>query len=159
MNWNDIFYYKDGELHWISIPKGKMSPGSIAGCIKKDGYVYVGFKNAKIMAHRIIWEMHNGKIPEGMEIDHINHTRDDNRIENLRVVTHSENNRNISKASNNKSGYTGVSYEKTRDKWRSSIQINRKLLNLGSCDRIEDAIKARLDAEIKYDFHKNHGDK
>lgn len=46
------------------------------------------------MEHRFIWEAFNGEIPEGMEIDHINTNRSDNRLENLRLVSSSENKRN-----------------------------------------------------------------
>ena len=46
--------------------------------------------------HRAVWEYHNGKIPEGMVIDHIDRNTDNNQIENLRCVTLSENARNIS---------------------------------------------------------------
>ncbi len=54
---------------------------------------YVRFKlNGKLkFAHRVIWEMFNGKIPEGKVIDHINGIKDDNRIENLRLTTQRQN--------------------------------------------------------------------
>ena len=51
-------------------------------------------KRKTFSVHRLVWETFNGKIPDGMEIDHINTVRDDNRLDNLRVVTHKENNAN-----------------------------------------------------------------
>jgi outer membrane receptor protein involved in Fe transport len=54
------------------------------------------------------------------------------------------------KFSNNKSGFTGVSFDNTRNKWFSSIRVNDKNINLGRYVDINDAIKARQDAEIKY---------
>ena len=57
-------------------------------CKDKNGYVIVAHTR---LVHRIVWETFNGEIPEGMEIDHINTIRDDNRLENLRLVTHKEN--------------------------------------------------------------------
>lgn len=64
--------------------------------LDKKGYCRVhvssGRKNQKSLSvHRLVYETFVGKIPEGMEIDHINAVRDDNRLENLRVVTHKEN--------------------------------------------------------------------
>ena len=59
-----------------------------------NGYVYVNLNNEGKYLHRLVWETFNGKIPEGMEIDHINTNRFDNRLSNLRLVTSSENKRN-----------------------------------------------------------------
>lgn len=64
---------------------------------KKEGIGYmrivcnVGKKRPALMAHRIIWQYFNGPIPEGMEINHKNGNRADNRLENLEVVTHKQN--------------------------------------------------------------------
>lgn len=61
--------------------------------VSKDshGYMIVRTLTGYKMAHRIIWETLKGEIPDGYEIDHINTIRDDNRLENLRCVTHKEN--------------------------------------------------------------------
>lgn len=53
----------------------------------KNGYIWT--KGGSL--HRIVWEAFNGEIPEGYEIDHINAKRDDNRLDNLRCVTHKDN--------------------------------------------------------------------
>ena len=64
-------------------------------CTKyKNGYMHVKLNNVGYYVHRVVWEAFNGKIPEGKEIDHINTNRADNRLENLRLVTSSENKRN-----------------------------------------------------------------
>ena len=57
-------------------------------CLFRDG------KHRNFRVHRLVWEAFNGKIPEGYEIDHINTVRDDNRLDNLRVVTPKENRNN-----------------------------------------------------------------
>lgn len=103
--------------------------------------------------------MHYGKIPEGMEIDHINHITDDNRIENLRLVTRKDNCKNVSMSKSNKSGVVGVSWCKRTCKWFASIRVDRKEKFLGRYDKIDDAAAARKAAELKYNFHKNHGSK
>ena len=63
----------------------------LTGTRKPTGYVSVTLGCKTYSAHRLIWEVFNGKIPEGMEIDHINTIRYDNRLENLRIRTHKEN--------------------------------------------------------------------
>ena len=78
--------------------------------LKKDGYLVVLINGKQLSAHRFIYECFNGLIEEGLAIDHINTIRTDNRIENLRAVTQSENNRNpltmehLRKAKREKSG-------------------------------------------------------
>lgn len=58
------------------------------------GYMLVGFskhKKTNVYVHRLVWETFMGEIPKGYQIDHINTIRDDNRLENLKLVTHKEN--------------------------------------------------------------------
>lgn len=76
-------------------------------------------------------------------IDHINRIRTDNRVENLRWVSSSENARNPTKADNKTSKYIGVSYDERSNKWRSRIKINGKDVHLGRYVNEEDAAKAR----------------
>lgn len=102
--------------------------------------------------------MHNGQIPDGMEIDHINHIRTDNRIENLRLVSRLTNMKNKSMYANNSSGVTGVRWDSRFGEWISRITTNGKIIYLGSFDNINDAITARNVAEAKIGFHDNHGD-
>lgn len=87
MDWNDVFEYRDGLLYWKIKTNRNMKIGRLAGSMAGNGYMQVHCFGKVRLMHRIIWEMHNGEIPEGMEIDHINHIRDDNRIENLRLVS------------------------------------------------------------------------
>lgn len=60
-------------------------------CKSRDGYCRIRYKGKTFQAHRVIFETFVGKIPQGYELDHINTVRDDNRLENLRLVTHKEN--------------------------------------------------------------------
>jgi hypothetical protein len=92
--------------------------------------------------------MHYGEWPSG-EIDHINGVRTDNRVENLRVATRSENMQNTKKPVTNKSGKKGVSWDKTTGKWRAEIRANGKKYNLGRFKTIEEAFKAHESAADK----------
>ena len=83
-------------------------------------------------------------------VDHINRNRLDCRKSNLRIVDYFINGYNKGKQSNNTSGYPGVRWNKIRKKWTSTIKINKKNINLGGYETLEDAICARQNAELKY---------
>lgn len=83
-------------------------------------------------------------------IDHKNHKKYDNRKLNLRKVNASQNQMNSSKRSDNTSGYTGVSFNKSKNKWIAYIAINGEQKYLGAFDKKEDAVKVRKEAEEKY---------
>jgi hypothetical protein len=59
--------------------------------------------------------------------------------------------------SNNRSGHMGIAWDKDGDRWRAYINVNKKRINIGSFADKNDAINARMIAEIKYGFHENHG--
>lgn len=157
MNWNEIFTYDSGRLYWKIKPSKKIAIGSQAGSKNGAGYIEVWWNNIRYTAHVIIWEMHNGPIPVGMEVDHDDHIRDHNDIKNLNLVTHSQNMKNQSKSQRNTSGTTGVTWKKDRMKWHAQIRINGKNKHLGFFDEMEDAIEARNAANRQYGFHINHG--
>lgn len=108
------------------------------------------------LAHRVIWAICNGDWPSE-QLDHINGDRGDNRIKNLRSVSHAENGRNQKRPSNNTSGVIGVNWHKFHKKWQSCIRLDRKIIHLGYFTDKADAIAARKAAEAKYGFHPNHG--
>lgn len=95
-----------------------------------------------------------------MQVDHINHDRTDNRIENLRLVNANENCKNQKASTRNKSGVVGVSWKSQKNKWHAQIMVDGKQIHLGFYDDIndaKDAKDARKVAERKYGFHENHG--
>lgn len=73
-----------------------------------------------------------------------------NRKSNLRPATHKENMQNQSKRKDNTSGVTGVVWDKNLNKWRACIMVDGKNHYLGIFYNKEDAIKARLNGEVKY---------
>ena len=91
----DFFRYSDGRLYWRKSPSKRHSLESRrAGCHDLQGYLCIQFKGRKLYGHRLIWILHNGPVPENLQVDHINRNRSDNRIENLRLVTASGNGQN-----------------------------------------------------------------
>jgi hypothetical protein len=97
-----------------------------------------------------------GKFPK-LDIDHIDGNGINNKWNNLREVTRSQNCRNIKLASNNTSGFIGVRWNEENKKWRALIGIDRKSKHLGYFDNLEEAIMARKNAERMFGFHPNHG--
>ena len=129
----------------------------IYGVINNVGYISICLDGEMWLAHRLIWLYEHGYFPEF--IDHKDGNRLNNRLGNLRSVTRTENNRNLTIRHDNKSGFTGVSWYKNYSKWRICIGHQGKNINLGYRDSLEDAIALRQEANIKYGYHKNHGKK
>ena len=148
-----------GVLYWRIRNHNSIRRNYVAGSSKgtKDGYSHVRFMGKVHPTHRIIMMLCFGHIPENAEIDHINHVRDDNRLVNLRFVTHGGNMRNKSVSSKNTSGVTGVFFSKARKKYIAQIEVNRKAIYLGMFETLEEAAAARAEANLKFNFHNNHG--
>jgi uncharacterized protein (UPF0248 family) len=91
---------------------------------KIDGYI--------IPVHRLVYIYHHGKIPEGYHIDHIDHNRTNNRIENLRAIPAREN-----LAKHMRSNYKGVYKTKNAQRWIAKVTIT-----LGEYDTEKDALNA-----------------
>lgn len=94
--------------------------------------------------HRLVMHAKPGEI-----VDHINRKRFDNRKKNLRVCQYSENDRNRGLYSTNKSGVSGVHFDKRRSKWVAAITYNRKKIFIGRFISKDDAIDARIKMEIE----------
>jgi hypothetical protein len=109
--------------------------------------------SGKTKEERKLIEMHRYLMgfPNGI-VDHINGDTTDNRRKNLRVISNADNIRKGKVRTNNKSGYTGVRWEKKRKKWLATIRVNYKTIHLGRFILKKDAIKARKLAEKKYNY-------
>ena len=134
-----------------------LSCGSCAG-MEYSGYLSISMLGSSYKAHRLAWLYMYGKFPDN-QIDHINGIKDDNRILNLRDVTQAENCKNSKIAVNNTSGFKGVEWIPSRNKWRALISSNGKKINLGSHSCKIDAVAAVIRARKMYGFHSNHGRK
>lgn len=99
---------------------------------------FINRKN-KIGIHRLIMKVNNSKL----SVDHINGNGLDNRKENLRICSHKENLRNSRKPKNNTSGYKGVSWDKSRNRWKAYIIFDYKFKYLGR-------FKIKKDAALAY---------
>ena len=118
----------------------------------KDGYYCSRVYGERIKAHQFIWFLKTGEKVKGTDIylDHINRNRSDNRFCNLRKATRRENNLNRSKVKLIKgvpstSEFIGVSYDKSRNKWRAEVTIDRININLGRFSTEESAYQAKIE--------------
>mgnify|MGYP001768511391 CR=1 FL=1 len=128
-----LFYANDGRLLSTRHPAG---------------YVRVKIAGKDVLAHRLAWFIERGDPPA--VIDHINRRRDDNRIENLRRATHSENMCNRGPQSNSTSGVSGVAMDTRGKKWQAYIKRHGKRVHLGVFDDFFEAVCARKSAERVY---------
>lgn len=121
-----FFDYKDGLLYWkgVAHPNKQYLLNKPAGSIHKTGYRHITWQGKSQKAHRLIFMLHHGYMPQ--EVDHINGDRADNRIENLRAVTRSENQCNRDILPSNTSGYAGVSWHKKSQAWVVRVMKNGK---------------------------------
>ena len=142
---------KDGTFRWKWRPgKGARRSGSVAGCVSAKGYWRIKLLGKSYAAHRLACIYTNGSIPDGMQIDHINGVKDDNRIANLRLATNSQNAGNKPISQRNRHGVRGVWIEPTTGKWRSVIEVNGQRFSLGLFHTKEQAGAAYQEAERKH---------
>lgn len=143
-----------GVFTWL-ISHGRAKVGSTAGCDCR-GYVVIRVDGILYRAHRLAWLYSYGTWPDG-EIDHKNRDKSDNRLSNLRVASSRENKQNCGIKRSNKSGASGVWFDRERGKWQATIRANGKRLHLGRYLTASEAAEARLTAEKKYHHFKHRG--
>lgn len=136
-----------GELR-RRISRAQAKAGDIAGYVCKNGYRYISIGNKEHLAHRLAWLIVHGQWPVG-ELDHINRNRSDNRLCNLRDVSHSDNCRNTPTRRHNTSGHRGVYWHKPSGLWLVLAHLRGKQYSLGYYKDWFDAVCARKSWEAK----------
>jgi hypothetical protein len=154
---HDLFEYReDGNLIWKVSLSNRVKIGDVAGTLnacefsRSKGYCSVTIDGKNYGVHRLVFLYHHGYLTNGMQIDHIDCNRENNRIENLREVTKSQNGQNAKIRSTNTSGIKGVSWNKSRKKWHAQIMLNSKAISLGHHNTLEEAAKVVKEAREKY---------
>ena len=122
--------------------------GKPAGTVGQNGYIFIWLGGRNLLAHRVAYVLMKGRWPEH-EIDHENRHRADNRWDNLRDATISQNNANKESPANTVSGYRGVRWHKASRKWHARITVNRKEHSLGYYDVKEDAARAYNEGALR----------
>ena len=129
--------------------------GDKAGSLRTNGYLAFHLNNKLYYSHRLAFLYMSGRFP--IQVDHINHSRTDNRWINIREANASINSKNRSLKESNISGTTGVHFAKHAKMWRAQIQVKSKMISLGYFENKIDAIIVRKMAEYENGFHFNHG--
>jgi len=163
--------FETGELFWKERPATNKSNNifnalyankhACTAIEKVGGYLFT--KMAKdgvtkiFRAHQLIWALYYGDWAKG-NIDHINHNKQDNRICNLRITEFGKHNqKNRKQRIDNTSGFAGVYFLSSRNKWSAWIGVDGNQKYLGIFSVKEDAIKARKKASLNYGYHAEHG--
>jgi len=168
MDWHEYFTYvpETGDLIWKERPREHFATNRAwrtfcgafankkAGCshLRVGGgkrqsdarVISVGINKKHYLAHRVIWEMHNGPIPLGVQIDHIDMNPLNNRLDNLRLATNRQNNQNKGPNKRNTTGFKGVYRRRDikSERYYSRIQVNERYVCLGSYPSIAEAKEA-----------------
>lgn len=136
-----LFYDPDtGIFTWY--PKRFRPNGGIAGHVQANGYVTIRIDDRPYYAHRLAWLYVHREWPLNL-IDHKDRNPSNNRIENLRDATQSQNMANALKQSNNRSGARGVCFDASRQLWLAYISKR----HIGRFATFEEALHARAEAE------------
>lgn len=136
---NEYFTYSNGNLYWKKKTGYKPVVGNlVCNKLSSNGYNILGFFGKRYYQHQIIFLMHHGYLPKC--IDHINQNKADNRIENLRDVTVSENGQNSKLSKRNTTGIKGIAFNKARNQYVVQKMINKQSIFGGWFYKLEDAI-------------------
>lgn len=164
----EMLRYADGQLFWLTRPRhhfkttrqmniwNAMWAGKRAGSPTLNGYRSVGIDCTKFLEHRLIFYMVNGEISDTAEIDHIDRDRSNNRFENLRACTHTQNAMNQPGRKRTQALPKHVYWSKLEQKFKVYFRANGKRHNIGTFAGLAQAIaaaknaRARLHGEYEY---------
>lgn len=141
-----------GIFTWKEKMSSRAMPGDPAGSPHpKLGHISIQIHRRRYLAHRLAWFYVYKEWPKGI-IDHIDRNPQNNAISNLRDVNQSINMRNVNPRRDNVSGTPGVGFVPSRSKWRVRIVVKGQEHHIGMFNTYETAVRARKEAEIKYDI-------
>jgi hypothetical protein len=158
-----IFTWKERGIKWFKRSSNckwwnsRYSNKQAGHIHENSGMVYIVIRvlKTRYQGHQLAILYEKGDFVK--EVDHIDGDGTNNKIKNLREVTHLENSKNQKLRKNNKTGFNGIDYR--NKKYKVRIGDNCERLWIGTYDTLEEAIEARKEAEIKYGYHENHGRK
>jgi hypothetical protein len=128
----ELLHYdpKTGQFRWRKRPRNGLRRGPAAGCVSQQGYRYISIDRRVYREHQLAWFYMTGRWGRPT-IDHRDRDATNNRWDNLRRATASQNNANRRRPRQNTSGYKGVCRCRKSGKWRAFIGRNRQIIYLG----------------------------
>ena len=118
----ELFVLHQGVFYWRINAGGRINVGDVAGGINDKGYHRMSADGTLYMRSRLVWLYMTGNDSHPLLLDHINRVRTDDRLANLRLATHSENNRN--RATCGISKYRGVTKRSDTGKWTAEFSYS-----------------------------------
>ena len=143
---------ESGNLYWLVDRSAGVKRGDKIFSLDGDGYLRFGLLGKRYKAHRVVFYLHYGYCPD--HIDHIDGNKTNNKISNLREVSHSQNMMNSKIRSTSTTGVAGVTYDHRHDSWVVRICVDGKRKYVGGYKSLLDACAARFSAERKH--YKEH---
>lgn len=137
-----------GVFRWAVPPLAKKKIGDVAGCPTSSGYIRLKLFGRQYLAHRVAWAHFHGRWPNDT-IDHKDRNRANNRIDNLREATLSQQHGNMPVAKRNKLGRKGVWYWKKKNRFRAAIYKQGRCYHIGLFETAEEASAAYAEAAKK----------
>lgn len=131
------FDYHDGDLYYKEHSNNDLI-GRKAGHSAPNGYRHISIKGQDYDQHRMIFMFHNGIIPHGFHVDHVDRIKANNRIDNLRLVTPSEN------CYNTQRSICAKGYHERNGKFEVALKNRGKKIHIGTFEKREDATNAFL---------------
>ena len=149
---HERFYYDNGQVRVKKAGKWKGKKDDLAGTVRPDGRIIIQIKQSRLFAHQVVWLLFNDGLPE-TSIDHKDRDQTNNRIDNLRPASRTEQQGNKGLQKNNSTGFKGVSFKKgVKEKpWVATIKSEGRAETLGYFSTPEAAAKA-YDASARNKF-------
>lgn len=150
-------------MFWLTRPRSHFANDQAWKCWntkhagKEAGYLsrygqrtrwVITINGIELYRHLVVWAWHQGEWKFG--IDHKDRDKSNDRIENLRTATASQNNANTTRYANNTSGIKGVSWHKRQQKWIARIMVKGRAIQIGSFDEATNAQEAYIQAAIQH---------
>lgn len=136
-----MFTYDNGELYWKNHIFTNKN-GTKLGHQAPSGYKHCRVNGVDFDLHRIIYVYHHGDIPIGLDIDHKDRIRNNNDINNLRLLTRSQNNLNSERS------ISAKGYWMDGKKFRVQVSVDGKKKHIGN-------FKTEQEAKRAFANHKN----
>lgn len=144
-----VTYEPETGEFYARVDRARIRAGArIPGCPDDKGYLRIGIDNRSYKSHHLAWLYVHGRWPVG-EVDHRDGNTGNNAIQNLRECSAAQNHQNLKRFKNNSSGFTGVNWKRSHQRWEARILARGKHHHLGYFDTPEAAYTAYLSAKAR----------